>query len=239
MQGRTRILIGLMLCALAAGGCSTTKVALKANIRMMQLSIADLEAKGGRAKKQLKFYRDEVDSMKKQVAAIEKERDSLKKEKTKQVKVVDVEKQKHQALKSKLEQALEGQGCLVLGRGNAIVLRLNVGVISGGIEVDKTGQKLLRTVVDALRANAGDSHMVIEGHTDDKPIMTDKFPSNWELSGARAVSVLRFLVDRCGVAPERLAFAGHGEYSPVVPNVDPKSRARNRRIEIVVLPAGQ
>ncbi len=239
MQGSTRILIGLMLCALAAGGCSTTKAALKAKNRMMQMRIHELEAEKDRAKQQIKLYRDEVDSTKKQAAAIQKERDSLKKEKTEHVKVVDVEKQKHQALKSKLEQELKGLDCLVLSRGNDIVLRLNVGVISGGVEVDKAGQKLLRAVVDALRTHAGDSHLVIEGHTDDKPIMTEKFPSNWELSGARAVTVLRFLVDRCGVAPERVSFAGHGEYAPAVPNVDAKSRARNRRIEIVVLAGGQ
>jgi len=235
MQGSTRILVGLMLCALAAGGCSTTNAALRAKNRMMQMRIDELEAEKGRAKRQMKLYRDEVNTMTKQVAEIKKERDSLKKEKTEQAKVVDVEKQKHQALKSKLEQALKGLDCLVLSRGNDIVLRLNVGVISGGVEVDKSGQKLLRTVVDALRTHAAGSHLVIEGHTDDKPIMTEKFPSNWELSGARAVSVLRFLVDRCGVAPERVSFAGYGEYAPVVPNIDAKSRARNRRIEIVVL----
>jgi chemotaxis protein MotB len=75
----------------------------------------------------------------------------------------------------------------------------------------------------------------IEGHTDDRPIHTDQFPSNWELSTARAVNVLRFLSDRFELPPQRLSAAGFAEFKPLLPNTDPKNRARNRRVEIIFI----
>lgn len=74
----------------------------------------------------------------------------------------------------------------------------------------------------------------VEGHTDDVPIATDRFASNWDLSTARATRVVALLIDH-GLAPGRLAAAGYGEHRPRRPNVDPASRARNRRVDIVVL----
>jgi chemotaxis protein MotB len=75
----------------------------------------------------------------------------------------------------------------------------------------------------------------IEGHTDDIPIRTSRYGSNWELSTARASAVVAYLVTEAGIDPTRLSAAGYGEFHPVVPNDSPASRARNRRIDIVVL----
>lgn len=74
----------------------------------------------------------------------------------------------------------------------------------------------------------------IEGHTDNVPIHTSAYPSNWELSTARALSVLRYFLDHGGVEPERLAAVGYGEYHPLVPNTTPENRAKNRRVEIYI-----
>jgi len=71
----------------------------------------------------------------------------------------------------------------------------------------------------------------IEGHTDSIPINTARFPSNWELSAARAVAVTRALQGG-GVAPDRIAAIGCGEYRPLAPNTTPEGRAENRRVEI-------
>ncbi len=71
----------------------------------------------------------------------------------------------------------------------------------------------------------------VEGHTDRRPISTSAFPSNWELSTARAQSILYFLIDQ-GIPPERLAAVGYGEYQPLVEGDDPEDLARNRRIEL-------
>jgi len=71
----------------------------------------------------------------------------------------------------------------------------------------------------------------VEGHTDDVPIHSDKFASNWELSAARAVTVARYF-QGLGVVPERLAATGFGEYRPIADNATPEGRAANRRVEI-------
>lgn len=75
----------------------------------------------------------------------------------------------------------------------------------------------------------------VEGHTDDRPISTDRFRSNFELSTARASTVIGLLVTRVGLAPARLSAAGYGEFHPRVPNLSDANRARNRRIDLVVL----
>ncbi len=76
----------------------------------------------------------------------------------------------------------------------------------------------------------------VEGHTCDlQPNPWGPFRSNWELSSARATSVVRFLQEVSGIAPEKLSANGYGEYQPVAPNVDEKSRTLNRRVEIVLV----
>jgi chemotaxis protein MotB len=76
----------------------------------------------------------------------------------------------------------------------------------------------------------------VEGHTDDVPIATAEFPSNWELSAARAASVARLLIDS-GVDPHRLAIAGRGEFQPEASNATEEGRNRNRRVKLIVLGA--
>jgi chemotaxis protein MotB len=73
----------------------------------------------------------------------------------------------------------------------------------------------------------------IEGHTDNLPISTVMFPSNWELSTARAVNVLRYLIKTHNISPSRLSAEGCGEYQPLYPNDTPEHRAQNRRVEII------
>lgn len=90
---------------------------------------------------------------------------------------------------------------------------------------------VLNAIADLLQDTA--SQVRIEGHTDDVPISTDEFPSNWELSSSRAVRVLRYLISR-GCDPERLAASGYAEYKPVAGNTTPEGRARNRRVEIYI-----
>jgi chemotaxis protein MotB len=76
--------------------------------------------------------------------------------------------------------------------------------------------------------------ILVEGHTDNLPIATPEFPSNWELSTARATNVLQQLI-RCGITPERLSATGYGQYRPRVPNDSDADRQMNRRVDIVVL----
>ena len=78
--------------------------------------------------------------------------------------------------------------------------------------------------------------MGIGGHADNQPIQFSNWKSNWELSSARALSVLHRLVDSEGISPERLSAIGYGEYKPVASNDASDSRKLNRRVEIVILP---
>ncbi|HHU76074.1 MAG TPA: OmpA family protein [Firmicutes bacterium] len=78
------------------------------------------------------------------------------------------------------------------------------------------------------------NQIFIEGHTDDVPIKTYLYPSNWELSVARAVSVARYLVDVHDLPPRRFVATGYGEYHPLDTNETPEGRARNRRVSIVI-----
>ena len=78
-----------------------------------------------------------------------------------------------------------------------------------------------------------DYEVRIEGHTDDIPIKTNRYPSNWDLSAARAVNVLRYLSDTFRIPSERLSAAGFGEYQPIAANDSSMNRAKNRRVELV------
>lgn len=79
----------------------------------------------------------------------------------------------------------------------------------------------------------------IEGHSDNLPIQTAQFPSNWELSTARAVNVLRYFLETGKIASQRLSAVGFGEYQPLVPNDSIEHRAQNRRVEIIFLRSDQ
>ncbi|RZU99443.1 OmpA family protein [Spiribacter vilamensis] len=89
---------------------------------------------------------------------------------------------------------------------------------------------ILRRIADRIPPEI-DWVLQVEGHTDRRPISTAEFPSNWELSTARAQSILYFLIDQ-GVPPDRLAAVGYGEYQPLAEGDDPEDLARNRRIEL-------
>lgn len=105
---------------------------------------------------------------------------------------------------------------------------------SGKTAIKPDGQAALAQVAHVL-ATIPDRNFLVAGDTDDVPIHTARFPSNWELSTARAVEVTKFLVAN-GMRPQVLAAAGYGEFDPVVPNDSPEHRAQNRRIEIVLQP---
>lgn len=94
-----------------------------------------------------------------------------------------------------------------------------------------------KAVLGAIADEMGEvkNHIAIEGHTDNVPIKTAKFPSNWELSSARATNVLRFLVETKGFSANRISARGFGEFRPIASNATSTGRTRNRRVDIVIL----
>lgn len=120
-------------------------------------------------------------------------------------------------------------------RGRMVVeLAENILFDSGKDKLKREGQAALKEVAGVL-ASIENRDFQITGHTDNIPIHSRKFPSNWELSTSRAVTVTRFLGDS-GVDPTRLSAAGYADTQPVASNSDPAGRQQNRRIEIVLMP---
>ena len=107
---------------------------------------------------------------------------------------------------------------------------------SGSVDINARGRELLRVMADALK-NANQQEILVEGHTDNVPLsaaLKKRFPSNWELSTARAAAVVRFLQNEAGIKPERLSASGYSFYRPVAPNTTTEGRRQNRRIEIIL-----
>src|SRR5450432_1834811 len=110
---------------------------------------------------------------------------------------------------------------------------------SGESQISKRGEGVLARV-GAVLAQIDDKTIQVSGHTDNLPLgdkLTGQFPTNWELSAARAVTVVRFLAEKAGVPPQRLLASAYGEWSPIASNKSTSGRARNRRIEILLTPA--
>jgi len=127
----------------------------------------------------------------------------------------------------------------VLARDGKIVIRISGTVLfqSGVAELNNAGIPVLEGIVQIVD-KFFEFNINIKGHTDNVPISTKQFPSNWELSAIRATTVLKYLVDR-GIDPERLTATGYGELLPLYPNYSAENRARNRRVEFVLEKAGQ
>ncbi len=143
---------------------------------------------------------------------------------------------REQALARRLRERLGGHAVDVeIDRRGIVVSMREAGSFATG-SADLSGDA--RHLLSELAATLGDDPSLklrVEGHTDDVPIQTGRFASNWELSTARATSVVTFLVQQTGVVPSRLSAAGYGEFHPRVPNTGNDARARNRRVDIVIL----
>jgi chemotaxis protein MotB len=104
---------------------------------------------------------------------------------------------------------------------------------SGQATLTYGGQRLLTSLGSVVQAMS--NKLVIEGHTDARPISTPQFPSNWELSTTRATSVLRYLITKDGVDDQRLSAAGYADTHPLAANDSEAGMARNRRVDLVVI----
>jgi len=131
-----------------------------------------------------------------------------------------------EALNSRVRTRIDSRGLVIsLGEGGFFP--------SGSDRLTPEGRALLDAIATPLAGTA--NFIRIEGHTDNIPISTGRFPSNWELSTARATAVVAHLLDKFGLTPGRLSAAGYAEFRPIAPNDSEEGRARNRRIDIIVL----
>jgi len=127
----------------------------------------------------------------------------------------------------------------MLERGLVITFVAEVLFNSGKADLIENSLAKLDKIGGVMNTTVRDLNIGVEGHTDNEPIKYSAWKSNWELSTGRALSVLHYLQDTAGVAPERLSATGYGEYHPVASNDTPEGRQKNRRVEIVILPKAE
>lgn len=136
----------------------------------------------------------------------------------------------------KLKAMIDAGDLQVVVRDGRMTLALPNDVLfdSGQIDIKSKGRDALKQVAGVLQT-LGKRHLQVAGHTDNVPISTARFPSNWELSSGRALEVTRFLIGQ-GLPSEVLSAAAYGEFDPVAGNGSPEGRTKNRRIEITLMP---
>jgi chemotaxis protein MotB len=193
-------------------------VALTERLQKAGQSVETLSSEKGSLAQTLAETRKQLEELKKQQSAAE-------------ARAADF-----QALIAKFQKLADAGKLKVALRDGRMIIELPNDVLfdSGKDDLKPEGKATISEVAKILKTVTGRKFQVA-GHTDNVKIQTSKFPSNWELSTARAVTVTRLLQDG-GVPPESLSAAGYGEFDPAAPNDTPESRSKNRRIEITLVP---
>ncbi|MGC9985296.1 MAG: DUF3450 family protein [Polyangia bacterium] len=205
----------------------------------LRKSLDDSTALVGELKKRLEKLGQNVDKLtgeKGDLAHTLEDAKSRLDELRKQKAAAEARAQTFRSLVEKLRSMIDAGQLKVIIRDGRMVIALASDVLfdSGKTNVKPEGQTALTKLAPVL-AGITDRKYLVTGFTDDMPIRTQRFPSNWELSTARAVEVVKFLVAN-GLKPQQVAAAGYGEFDPAVANDTPEHRAQNRRIEIVLQP---
>lgn len=208
---------------------------LAATKRQRDKLAADLDYASG----QRSMVQRERDELREKAAELEKENLRLARAKEEQARKVEKEVEKvsstYENLLAKMKTEIDrGQVTISELKGKLSVNMVDSILFdSGKAEVKKGGEEILDKVVAILK-DVQDKAIRIEGHTDNvliSPSLQRRYPTNWELSAARAINVTRFL-QRQGIPADRLSAVAYGEWKPVGDNASPEGRAKNRRIEI-------
>ena len=144
----------------------------------------------------------------------------------------DVETEADEVARSVADLAL-GEDIEVIVNDGSISFRISSEILfgSGRAELEDAGLDVIDRLVPTLAA--GRYRIIVEGHTDNLPIQTERFPSNWELSASRASSVVRYL-QLADIEATRLSATGYADTRPIADNADERGRASNRRVELVM-----
>jgi chemotaxis protein MotB len=221
MTIHTRTLLGLALCLLAplTTGCASEQA--------LRISLDDRDAL-------VQNLRDEKIALKRELQMVSLERDNL------QVQLLEASATRAEGatLESTMQfPELADQGISVARRGDSIVFTIpsKITFASGKAELSSEGQRALMSVAQRLKSEfSSDVFFHVEGHTDSDRISRSQFKSNRELSLARAMAVLDFLVTQGKVEDKRFVLAGHGPHRPIASNSTEDGKARNRRVELIV-----
>ena len=229
-----------LLSMLAAGGAVFFMLGQREKMSVVQRDLEDLRPRATNAEAKVKDLTAKLETTENERAALAAAKESLSKD----VASKDEELAKLKATETQLQEKLKAE----LSSGDVSLTedggKLRVGLVdkvlfnSGESAINKRGEAVLLKVGSIL-ANVADRQILVSGHTDQTPIgekRASQFPTNWELSTARATTVVRFLQEKANVPGERLVASGYGEYHPVSNNKSSAGRAKNRRIEILLVP---
>jgi chemotaxis protein MotB len=193
---------------------------------------ADLEKKVAVQQQQLADAQQQVADLQKRVSEAAQAQERLEQEKQSML-------GQYEQLTAGLKSQIEAGNVQVENLKGKMLVRMSEKILfpSGSARINKEGKAALDEVANSFRTLTGKS-VVVSGFTDNVPVnpKATGYASNWELSTARALSVVRYLESK-GIDPRMLGAAGFGEYHPVAPNDSPEGRQQNRRIEIVLAPA--
>lgn len=236
--------IAVLAAGFIASGCVSTGTFNKmqadknAEIAALQQQKTALEGQ----KKSIEEQKSKLDqdnaALKQQTASLEQKNKASEQEKAALLTASQQRQQQYEQLVQGLSKEVEKGQLQVRQYQNMLAVDLAEQIFfdSGRAALKKEGKEVLKKVAEALKGYENKIIRVV-GHTDNVPLaksLQATFPSNWELSVARATTVVRFLQD-AGIPPERMIPAGRAEYEPVAPNDTPEGRQKNRRIEIMLI----
>jgi chemotaxis protein MotB len=211
--------------------------ALKQENAKLQAKVDDLNKQIADLKKQMdqvKAYgKGKADELQAGMDSLQKRLDELEKQK----KIAEARAAMFRSLVEKLRAMVDAGQIKVTVRNGRMLLVLPNDILfdSGKTDLKAEGKEAIAKVAKVLATMPADRHFLVAGHTDNLPIKTKRFRSNWELSTGRAVEVVRLLIDN-GMKPSQVGAAGYAEYDPVADNSTADGQKQNRRIEIVVEP---
>ena len=209
---------------------------LEAQIKSLTAAVEGLKKERASLQQDLQ---QEKETAQKDIAALQTKVNELSR-KAEKAEQLEKATQTYQDLQKKLEKEIQEGQVQITEMKNRLTMTMVDKIIfpSGSAEISKEGQKVLDKVISILK-DVKDKRIQVEGHTDNVPIVSalkKRFPTNWELSTARATEVVRYLQEAGGLDPKLLSATGYAEYQPVAPNDTEEGKHKNRRIEIVLLP---
>lgn len=218
-----------------------TKKECAANLEKMKEELAQNKTKSDGLESQnaqlLKDMESSKSELQKRVAELTKEKQEVEKTKAEEVEKL---KSTYDNLVTDMKKEIDQGSIQITQLQNKLSVNLVDKILfnSGQSEVNEQGKQVLKKVANILK-KVQNKQIRIEGHTDNQPIgsaLKEKYPTNWELSTARANNVARYLQETGGIDPKILIAAGYAEYRPIADNATPEGRSKNRRIEIALVP---
>lgn len=210
---------------------------LSKNIVDLRAHVADLKQENGLLKGENENLSQNVKALEEKNVALHSDAEAL--ERQRKAEVEEMRGTYENLLENMKGEIAKGEITITQLRGKLKVNMLDEILFdSGKTTVKPQGLEVLERVGSIL-ANVKDRAISIEGHTDNVPIgaeLKKRYPTNWELSAVRATTVARYLQEKTGIDPGLLSAIGYGEYQPVALNESEEGRAKNRRIEIVLVP---